>query len=98
MLSYQKTSPSIVDPNQIVLGPHRIRRITSVEQDDPNPGAIKCNDDAIVNCILCGCEFERGEENASDLLRDVLVAKLLGLFLLLGGFSHGVAPKQGVRL
>ena len=98
MLSYEKTRSTIVDSNQVVLGPHRIRRITSVEEDNLNAGTMECSDNAIVDHILFVCEFKRCKENAGDLLREVLVAKVLGLFLLLGGLSHGVAPKQGMRL
>src|ERR1700679_2691979 len=98
MMSDKKASPTIVDSNQVVLGPHRIRRITSVQQNYLNTGAIECSDDAIVDGILCRREFERCEENAGYFLRDIFVAKMLGFFLLLGGLSHRVTPEQGVRL
>src|SRR5579871_5635 len=98
MLCNEKTRPTIVDSYQVVLGPHRIRRVAPVKQHDLNAGPIECTDNAIVDGILCGCEFERREENAGDFLCDVLMTKVLGLFLLLGRLSHRVTPKQGVRL
>ena len=98
MLGYEKTRSSIVNSDQVVFGPHWVRRITSVEQDDLNAGTMEGRDNAIINYIFFVSEFERRKENTGDLLREVLVTKVLSLLLLLGSLAHGMAPKEGVRL
>ena len=97
-MRYEKTGSPIVDSNQVVFGAHWVRRITSVEQDDFNAGTMECRDNAVVDYIFFVCEFERRKENTGDLLREVLVTKVLSLLLLLGSLAHGMAPKEGVRL
>lgn len=98
MLGDEESRTTVVDADEVVPGAHGVGGVAAIEEHDGNSSAFQRFDDALVDDVLGGCEFERREEDSGDFLCDVVLAELLGLFLLLGGLAHRVTPEEGVRL
>ena len=92
MLGDEEASLAVIDSDEIVFRTHGVRSVAAVKEDDGDAGAVESGDDAGVDGVLGWGELKRCEEDAGDLLGDVLLAELLGFLLLLRCLAHGVAP------
>src|ERR1700688_3606180 len=86
----------MIDPNQVVPAPSRVRQNAAIKQNHRNVGSFQGRYNAMIGLIIYGSPFKGSKKDSGHLLCDVLLAELPGLFFFGLRIRSDIAPEKRI--